>query len=209
MTAAEDLDVLPDSGSFGLSIEEVGVPRAVDANITENCPDMPQPKSHPLGPLTAQEISQSAGLVRGSWPDTVDCHFKVVTLLEPPKLELAPYLAAERVGQTPTSIDRRAFVVYYFRGTVSGRQSGSSISHADSASFQHNLHEAVVNLTTSKIEVNVKLGPFTHANGDGEEIVAVENALLAHPDVQAEIAKLELPQGSVIVADPWIYGKKT
>jgi hypothetical protein len=31
--------------------------------------------------------------------------------------------------------------------------------------------------------------------------------LLAHPDVQAEIARLELPQGSVVVSDPWIYGK--
>ena len=67
----------------------------------------------------------------------------------------------------------------------------------------------MVNLTTSKVEANVKLGPFTHANGDGEEIVAVEKALLAHPDVQAEIAKLELPKGSVIVADPWIYGRET
>jgi primary-amine oxidase len=65
----------------------------------------------------------------------------------------------------------------------------------------------VVNLSTAKVERNVKLGPFMHANGDGEEIIAVEKALLAHPDVQTEIAKLQLPEGSVIVADPWIYGK--
>ena len=57
------------------------------------------------------------------------------------------------------------------------------------------------------MESNVKLGPFIHANGDGEEIVAVEKALLAHPDVQAEIAKLKLPEGTEIVSDPWIYGK--
>ncbi len=73
--------------------------------------------------------------------------------------------------------------------------------------MQHNLHEAVVNLTQSTVESNVKLGPFIHANGDGEEIVAVEKALLAHPDVQAEIAKLKLPEGTEIVSDPWIYGK--
>ncbi|KAJ4291378.1 hypothetical protein N0V88_005971 [Collariella sp. IMI 366227] len=71
---------------------------------------------------------------------------------------------------------------------------------------RHNLHEAVVNLTTDKVETNAKLGPFTHANGDGEEIIAVEKALLAHPDVQAEIAKLKLPEGTVVVSDPWIYG---
>lgn len=73
--------------------------------------------------------------------------------------------------------------------------------------MQHNLHEAIINLTQSTVESNVKLGPFTHANGDGEEIMAVEKALLAHPDVQAEIAKLKLPEGTEIVSDPWIYGK--
>jgi primary-amine oxidase len=64
-----------------------------------------------------------------------------------------------------------------------------------------------VNLTTSKVEANAKLGPFQHPNGDGEEIVAVEKALLAHPAVQAELAKLELLPGTVVVADPWIYGQ--
>ncbi|KAK4154329.1 hypothetical protein C8A00DRAFT_42916 [Chaetomidium leptoderma] len=146
-----------------------------------------RPKSHPLGPLTAQEILRGAALIRGCWPEGIECHFKVVTLLEPPKAGLIPYLAAERAGQDLSSIDRRAFVVYYFRGT-------------------HNLHEAVVNLSTSKVEANAKLGPFMHANGDGEEIIAVEEALLSNPDVQAELAKLELPQGSVVVSDPWIYG---
>jgi hypothetical protein len=63
-----------------------------------------------------------------------------------------------------------------------------------------------VNLSTNVVERNVKLGPFTHPNSDGEEIVAVEKALLAHPEVQAEIAKLKLPEGTVLVADPWIYG---
>ncbi|KAL2127438.1 hypothetical protein VTI74DRAFT_10742 [Chaetomium olivicolor] len=144
-------------------------------------------KHHPLGPLTAKEIARTADLVRGCWPENVDCHFKVVTLLEPAKVDLVPYLAAERAGRDPGTIDRRAFVVYYFRGT-------------------HNLHEAVVNLTTSDVEANVRLGPFTHANGDGEEIIAVEKALLAHPEVQAEIAKLKLPEGTVVVSDPWIYG---
>jgi hypothetical protein len=63
-----------------------------------------------------------------------------------------------------------------------------------------------VNLTTRTVESNVRLGPFTHPNSDGDEIVAVEKALLAHPEVQAEIAKLKLPEGTVLVADPWIYG---
>jgi Cu2+-containing amine oxidase len=71
---------------------------------------------------------------------------------------------------------------------------------------QHNLHEAVVNLTTNTVESNVKPSPLSHTNSDGEEIMAVEKAIFAHPDVQAEIAKLNLPQGTEVVSDPWIYG---
>ena len=81
------------------------------------------PKQHPLGPLTAREILQTSNLVRGCWPGDIDCHFKVVTLLEPTKAELVPRLTAERAGQNHgITIDRRAFVVYYFRGTVSQNQ---------------------------------------------------------------------------------------
>jgi primary-amine oxidase len=75
-------------------------------------------RHHPLGPLTADEITQAANLVRASWPKETDCHFKVVTLLEPPKAKLISYLASERAGHSPATINRRAFVVYYLRGTV-------------------------------------------------------------------------------------------
>ena len=77
------------------------------------------PRTHPLGPLSAQEIIDSANLVRGCWPSNVTLRFKVITLFEPAKAELAPYLIAERAGKKPSPIDRRALVVYYFKGTVS------------------------------------------------------------------------------------------
>jgi len=41
---------------------------------------------------------------------------------------------------------------------------------------------------------------------DGEEIVSMEIDALKHPGVQAEIAKLKLPEGSKVIIDPWIYG---
>ncbi len=56
------------------------------------------------------------------------------------------------------------------------------------------------------MEQNVLLGPFIHANGDGEEIVALEKLALADKKVQAEIARLQLPEGTIVVIDPWIYG---
>lgn len=75
--------------------------------------------AHPLGPLTASEISQSTDLIRAQWPEDTKFQFKVVTLLEPPKTELAPYLQAERAGRPVKPIDRKSQVVYYLRNTVS------------------------------------------------------------------------------------------
>lgn len=74
---------------------------------------------HPIGPLTASEINRSVSLLKASWPANTDFIFKAVTLLEPLKAELLPYLQAERSGSTPAKIDRKAFVLYYIRNTAS------------------------------------------------------------------------------------------
>lgn len=57
------------------------------------------------------------------------------------------------------------------------------------------------------MESNVRLGPNVHGNGDYEEILMVEKNALEDEGVKAAIAKLELPEGTVVCADPWIYGK--
>jgi len=74
---------------------------------------------HPIGPLTAQEIAQSAALLRAFWPAKTNLQFKTITLLEPAKTLLLPYLQAERAGQTPAPIERKSFLIYYIRNTVS------------------------------------------------------------------------------------------
>ncbi|KAI6323560.1 hypothetical protein MCOR34_001812 [Pyricularia oryzae] len=142
---------------------------------------------HPLGPLSAEEISRSANLIRGAWPEGTKFQFKVITLSEPAKVQLIPYLDAEKKGQATSPIDRRSLVGYYIRNT-------------------HKLHEAIVNLTQNVVESNVLLGPNVHANGDAEELLAIEEMLTSDPSVLAEVAKLKLPEGAKVVADPWIYG---
>ncbi|KAB5536213.1 copper amine oxidase [Coniochaeta sp. 2T2.1] len=143
--------------------------------------------THPLGPLTGAEISRSSGLVAQSWPQGTQFRYKSIKLREPAKAELLPYLEAERTGMELPSIERLADVIYYIKNT-------------------DKLHEAIVNLTKDTVQRNRLMGPFLHANGDGDEILAVEAALLADEGVQAELAKLKLPEGSVVVCDPWIYG---
>ena len=61
-------------------------------------------------------------------------------------------------------------------------------------------------MTWSKVESNVRLGPNVHGSADGEEIIAVEKVALGDERVQAEIAKLKLPEGTIVISDPWIYG---
>jgi primary-amine oxidase len=38
--------------------------------------------------------------------------------------------------------------------------------------------------------------------------MAIEAIAMEDEAVKAEIAKLQLPQGTVVMADPWIYGEK-
>jgi primary-amine oxidase len=56
------------------------------------------------------------------------------------------------------------------------------------------------------VESNLRLGPNLHSNADGDEIMLVEKLVFEDEGVKAEIAKLQLPEGAVVVSDPWIYG---
>jgi Cu2+-containing amine oxidase len=78
-----------------------------------------QPVAHPLCPLTSSEISTTAELIRSIWPANVDIRFKVITLDEPAKKSMVGFLEAEHSGAKLPNIDRKAFVSYYIRNTVS------------------------------------------------------------------------------------------
>lgn len=52
------------------------------------------------------------------------------------------------------------------------------------------------------------MGKNIHGAGDAAEIMAVEQVALADDRVQEALKELRLPQGAVIVADPWIYGQQ-
>jgi len=78
-----------------------------------------QSVTHPLAPLSAQEIQAASSLIYNQWPENTDLQFKVITLNEPAKAEMVPYLEAEFQGQRLPNIDRRVMVAYYIRKTVS------------------------------------------------------------------------------------------
>jgi primary-amine oxidase len=74
--------------------------------------------SHPLSPITADEITHASALIRSLWPENTSIQFKVITLDEPSKAEVIPYLDAEHGRESLPAIERKAFVNYYLRNTV-------------------------------------------------------------------------------------------
>ena len=87
-----------------------------------------QGPSHPLSPLTASEITTSAELIKGLYPSQTKVQFKAITLEEPEKAQLVPYLDAEHSGRPLPRIPRKAFVNYYIRNTVSSSPKYNSTS---------------------------------------------------------------------------------
>lgn len=83
----------------------------------------PAVSNHPLSPLTAFEISTSSQLIHRLYPPRTDLHFKAVTLLEPVKAQIVSYLEAEQARAKKPSIERKSFVCYYIRNTVSRNSS--------------------------------------------------------------------------------------
>lgn len=76
--------------------------------------------AHPFCALGSEEILYTSELIRSLWPDKTDLRFKTITFHEPPKVQLLSYLEAEHNGNKLPDIDRKAFVCYYIRNTVSG-----------------------------------------------------------------------------------------
>ena len=73
---------------------------------------------HPLCALGPEEIKYTAELIRSLWPEHTDLRFKTITIEEPAKAQLLPYLQAKASGQRTSQIDRKAFTSYYIRNTV-------------------------------------------------------------------------------------------
>jgi primary-amine oxidase len=139
---------------------------------------------HPLTPLLPAEITACVEILKAGFPLPLggDFHFKAITLQEPTKASLLAWNSDD--GPLPL---REAYACYYIRHTC-------------------NFYEAVVDLTHGQLVRNDRIKPGFHGPADGPEILAMEKVALADAAVQAELAKLCLPEGSVVVSDPWIYG---
>ncbi|KAL2150120.1 hypothetical protein VTH82DRAFT_7796 [Thermothelomyces myriococcoides] len=139
---------------------------------------------HPFDPLTAGEIRQAADILRRHVPGA-DIHFRVITLWEPPKAEMVPFLEMEHGGpETAKAPARIARVQGYVNGTFT---------------------EYKVDLDQQAVVAEEALHG-RHAHIDGEYMRKVELACMADPRVKEQVAALNLPEGSTVVVEPWTYG---
>ncbi|KAL6411909.1 primary-amine oxidase [Ilyonectria robusta] len=143
------------------------------------------PRRHPLDPLHADEIAQVVAILNST--HTSKLRYKVITLEEPPKNDLIPYLEAERLHlDLPTPPNRMAYVYFHT---------------LDDKAF----HRAVVDLTANSVQIDQVLEGI-QPPADADEQIEIEDACNNHPLVLKEIEKLKLPAGARVLNDPWAYG---
>lgn len=140
---------------------------------------------HPLDPLLPSEIATAAKIVRDRFAGSY-INFRAITLREPPKAEVLPYLQADRNGSTlPRTPDRIAYIQFY----------------QDSPDL---FRQIDVNLTTGEA-LNEKTLHGQHSFFDAADMRKAEKICLANPDLKKAFVDLQLPEDSTIVVDPWTY----
>ncbi|KAJ5180674.1 hypothetical protein N7492_003884 [Penicillium capsulatum] len=142
---------------------------------------------HPLDPLTPREILAARNIVRDDFPGQAP-NFRVITLREPPKQAMIPFLESEHRGETPVTRPARTARVQV---TIPGSQSPELV-------------ELLVDLDASAITMKEHL-VGRHSYIDSAYMEAVEKACRKDSKVQAEIEKLKLPADAQVVIEPWAY----
>jgi primary-amine oxidase len=143
---------------------------------------------HPFDPLNPDEISRAAVIVRPHFGSR-EPNFRVITLQEPSKKEMIPFLDSEHAGRAADHVPMRCA-----RVEVVVR-----LSDEENALF-----ELLVDLDNDKI-VAKQHHRGKHSYIDTTFMQQVEAACLANSEVQEQIRVLDLPEGSSVVVEPWAY----
>ncbi len=143
-------------------------------------------KIHPLDPLTTNEISKSSRLIRKIHPNQSGWIFNSITLLEPPKSVLLPFLSKnneDSAADIPL-IPRKSFVILIEKGSG-------------------NVYETVVNLSDERIERFEAISAGCQPTLTPEDCIEAERICKSDSDVRRRCFRLGLENMDLIVADPW------
>ena len=135
--------------------------------------------SHPLEPLTPDEISAAVATVRSEKSLSEHVRFATVVLKEPPKATVLGFAPGD-------SIQREAFIILLDSATAKTYEAVISLGERTVKSWQH----------IPNVQPPIML----------DEFVACEEAVKANPDFQAAIAKRGITDPSLVMVDPWSAG---
>ena len=142
---------------------------------------------HPLDPLSPAEITSATAILRSVYPADSPIHFKAVTLDEPAKHLVLPYLDAEHKGLALPIVPRTAYILYVMVNT-------------------HKAFEAIVDFASGKLVSNIQIPEDCLVATDPSEFYEIEKIVSSSPEVKRELERLNLPAGSIVACDPWTYG---
>lgn len=114
-----------------------------------------------------------------------DIFFRVITLWEPPKAEMIPYLDLEHQGKEPPNRPARLAKVQAY--------------------VDKELYEFKIDLDKQLILDEEDL-TSRQSHIDPEYMRKAEMACIADPKVQEQVAALKLPEEATVVVEPWTYG---
>jgi len=142
---------------------------------------------HPFDPLSPDEISRAAAIVRPHFGQQQDINFRVITFQEPPKKTMLSFLETPSTQTRPARCARVDVVVEMTD---------------DDEKFA--LFELLVDLDQGKVVAKLHHAG-KHSYIDTEFMQRVEKACLADEGVREQIEGLGLPEGARVVVEPWAY----
>ncbi len=134
--------------------------------------------NHPLDPMTAEEFSHTAAVLRRDRGVTETWRFASMELAEPPKAEVKAWRSGD-------AISRKSLAVVFNR-------------------TDNQAYEAVVDLTSDSVE-SWTHRPGVTPNFTVDEFYDVDKAMKANPEVRAALAARGITDLDLVLVDVWTY----
>ncbi|PVH72875.1 hypothetical protein DL98DRAFT_520269 [Cadophora sp. DSE1049] len=147
---------------------------------------------HPLIPLSIEESHRARDIVLGSHKSSI-IDFRAISLEEPPKAELQPFLDLENAGELQLSTPRPARLA---------RANYDVIGRDKIAKYC----ESLIDVQKGTIISQTVVEKPAHAALTLKEFDDVAAAVAASSLFKEEIAKLNIPDKYEVVVEPWPYG---
>lgn len=139
---------------------------------------------HPFLSLQPDEIKATNEAIQAKHPGQ-ELLFRSMGIKEPQRSQCVAFLRG--LGPAPP---RRTYVSYQVKGEAS-------------------VFEDIVELSSGSTVQSRNLGVATHPPATNMDMHRLEEVVMSDERVQAEIARLQLPEGAVVQPEPWPYGTES